>query len=105
MNRYLLAALYVMAGCAVTIPLKAQGNGEAFRGDRCRSVITNTIKVVAAHLDEENQVQDSCSLLFDDSRFAENETGTDIFSFLKAEPYHCGSLCRTSHKIRAPEKK
>ena len=47
MNRYLIAALYVMAGCAVTIPLKAQGCGESLRGERCRLIITNTVKVVS----------------------------------------------------------
>lgn len=105
MNRYLLAALYVMAGCAVTIPLKAQGNGEAFRGERCRLVITHTIKVVAVHLEEERLDQESCYLSFNDCRFIDAETGTTDFTFCKAEHYHGGSLCRTSHKIRAPEKK
>ena len=40
MNRYLIAALYVMAGCVVAVPLKVQGSPEPLRGERCRLVIT-----------------------------------------------------------------
>ena len=58
MNRYLIAALYVMAGCAVTIPLKAQGCGESLRGERCRLIITNTVKVVSVYLEEEDRVKE-----------------------------------------------
>ena len=61
MNRYLIAALYVMAGCAVTIPLKAQGCGESLRGERCRLIITNTVKVVSVYLEEEEEEQVFCS--------------------------------------------
>ena len=58
MNRYLIAALYVMAGCAVTIPLKGSGGcGESLRGERCRLIITNTVKVVSVYLEEEEEEQ------------------------------------------------
>ena len=55
MNRYLLAALYVMAGCAVSVPLKAQQHGELLKVERCRLVITHTVKVVSVCLDEETE--------------------------------------------------
>ena len=62
MNRYLIAALYVMAGCAVTIPLKAQPNGELLRGERCRLIITHTVKIVSVYIGQEEEEQDSCIL-------------------------------------------
>ena len=64
MNRYLIAALYVMAGCAVTIPLKAQGCGESLRGERCRLIITNTVKVVSVYLEEEEEEQVCLRIIF-----------------------------------------
>ena len=97
MNRYLIAALYVMAGCAVTIPLKAQGCGESLRGERCRLIITNTVKVVSVYLEEEEEEQVFCSGLPPDYFLA------DDFTFDKTVRVNIGSLCRIAHKIRAPE--
>lgn len=104
MNRYLIAALYVMAGCAVTVPLKAQGNGEALRGERCRLVITNTVKVVSVYLDEEEKEQKlSAGLPPDYFQIPVVEALADDFAFDKTVRVNTGSLCRTAHKIRAPE--
>lgn len=95
MNRYLLAALYVMAGCAVTIPLKAQESIGILKADRCRPVITNTLKVVAVYLEESEKEcdspigQPSRSGCFPVS--CECTTGVEI-----------GNLCHMTHKIRAP---
>ena len=87
MNRYLIAALYVMAGCAVTIPLKAQGCGESLRGERCRLIITNF-----------------CSGLPPDYfQIPVVEALADDFTFDKTVRVNIGSLCRIAHKIRAPE--
>lgn len=103
MNRYLIAALYVMAGCAVTVPLKAQPNGELLRGDRCRLVITDTVKVVSACLEQEEKAQKSCRLSRDTMLFAGAETNRTQKAYERRTRVHSGSLCRTSHKIRAPE--
>ena len=117
MNRYLIAALYVMAGCAVTIPLKAQGCGESLRGERCRLIITNTVKVVSVYLEEEEEEQVFCSglppdyfqipvveALADDFTFDKIvEALADDFTFDKTVRVNIGSLCRIAHKIRAPE--
>lgn len=104
MNRYLIAALYVMAGCAVTIPLKAQSGGEPLRGDRGRLIITNTVKVVAACLEEEITEQDYFSLPPEYYFFP--PVKLDRIYPVRSLSYriHSGSLCRTSCKIRAPEK-
>ena len=91
MNRYLIAALYVMAGCAVTIPLKAQGCGESLRGERCRLIITNTVKVVSVYLPP------------DYFQIPVVEALADDFTFDKTVRVNIGSLCRIAHKIRAPE--
>lgn len=104
MNRYLIAALYVMAGCAVTIPLKAQGNAESFRGERCRLVITNTVKVVSVYIEETTKEQIyTNSLLPDYFHFPKLYIYLDNFSLDTTVWVKNGSLCPTSHKIRAPE--
>ncbi|MEG0796051.1 MAG: hypothetical protein RR397_06045 [Odoribacter sp.] len=104
MNRYLIAALYVMAGCAVTIPLKAQGCSEPLRGERCRLVITNTVKVVSIYLEENDEQQAFCGLLSDYFHFPKLSFTKIDFPFNKNIAGMPGPLCRTSHQIRAPEK-
>ncbi len=103
MNRYLIAALYVMAGCAVTIPLKAQQNGELLRGERCRLVITDTVKAVSVCLEQEEKAQKACRLSADNRLFAEAGADRIQKAYERSIRVHSGSLCRTSHKIRAPE--
>lgn len=103
MNRYLLAALYVMAGCAVTVPLKAQGNGEPLRGERCRLVITNTVKVISVYLEEDEAEQVSHHSLPPDYFYLlKSEVYTAGFSFDRTVCLITGTLCRTAHRIRAP---
>ena len=100
-NRYLIAALYVMAGCAVTVPLKAQVEGASV--ERCRVVITQTVRTIAISVEqaEEKQKYDTSS--------AQNKpiaTWGDlrtVFSNSSSSGIESGTLCRTSHKIRAPE--
>lgn len=95
MNRYLLAALYVMAGCAVTIPLKAQESIGILKADRCRLVITNTLKVVAVYLEES---EEKC-----DSSTAQPSKGECFpISYEYTTGGQIGTLCHVTHKIRAP---
>ena len=102
MNRYLLAALYVMAGCAVTIPLKAQECGELLRVDRCRPMITNTLKEVISDIEDE-----ACEIISGNvSSDSFHPVLTAYSPQLWGDDAVCvriGSLCRTAHKIRAPE--
>lgn len=102
MNRYLIAALYVMAGCAVAVPLKAQTGAESLTGERCRLVITHTVKVVAVYLDEDRNQQVSCALPPDFFHFAEVFSNVSDNTFDRAECPGLGILCLTSHRIRAP---
>lgn len=103
MNRYLLAALYVMAGCAVTIPLKAQTNGEPLRGERCRLIITNTVKVVSVYIEEAQEEQEFCTLPPDYYHFPKVEFSETNYSFDRTIRINAGPLCHSAHKIRAPE--
>lgn len=107
MNRYLIAALYVMAGCAVTIPLKAQESNEPLRGERCRLMITNTVKVVSTYLEanEGESLLGLCAGILTDY-FHIPVPGCRIkdFHFKRVVRVNNGPLCRTSHRIRAPEK-
>ena len=105
MNRYLIAALYVMAGCAVTIPLKTQANGEPLRGERCRLVITITVKVISVYLDEETQGDDFCGLPPKNDPFFRSDSGNVDLKFDQTIRINAGPLCHTFHKIRAPENK
>lgn len=95
MNRYLLAALYVMAGCAVTIPLKAQESIGILKADRCRPVITNTLKVVAVYLEESEEESDSSM-----GQVADGECFPISCAYTAG--VEIGNLCHVTHKIRAP---
>lgn len=104
MNRYLIAALYVMAGCAVTIPLKAQGSSESLRGDRCRLVITNTVKAISIYMEQNEEDHDFCNSLPPDYfHFPHPEISIIDFSCDETILINAGPLCRISYKIRAPE--
>lgn len=102
MNRYLIAALYVMAGCAVAVPSKAQTGSELLTGERCRLVITHTVKVVSVYLEDDFSQQASCVLPPDFFHFAEIFSAASGDSFSRAECSKIGTLCRISHRIRAP---
>lgn len=52
MNRYLIAALYVMAGCVVAVPLKQQGNILPSEREGYGVVISNATKVISFCLDK-----------------------------------------------------
>ena len=87
MNRYLIAALYVMAGCVVTVPLKVQGNPEPLRGERCRLIVTTTVKTVSEYVgDQEADIAVHKTIFLSD--------------YGKAEQIETPAY--TSHKIRAP---
>lgn len=102
MNKYLIAALYVMAGCAVTIPLKVQGNPESLSRERCRLIITNSVKVVSVYLEEEHTKQLSNVLPPDFLHLPQLTVAAfDIF-FENLVHLEIGPLCLTSHRIRAP---
>ncbi|CCZ08333.1 MULTISPECIES: hypothetical protein [Culturomica] len=102
MNRYLIAALYVMAGCVVTVPLKVQGNPEPLRGERCRLIVTTTVKTVSEYVGDQEAEQ----LVFDlaPEYFWSPDIAVHKTIFLsdygKAEQIETPAY--TSHKIRAP---
>lgn len=91
-----------MAGCAVTIPLKAQ-HGESLRGERCRLAITHTVKVVSVCLEEESDEEVHCTLPTGSFGATANISVLHHYFFDKTVRMSLGPLCRTSHKIRAPE--
>lgn len=102
MNRYLIAALYVMAGCVVAVPLKVQGGPEFLKGERCRLVVTNTVKVVSAYLDS-NVSEQTFPDLSSDCFYVPRVKGSNLnYSFDRSILTKVGGLCSVSHKIRAP---
>lgn len=103
MNRYLIAALYVMAGCVVAVPLKVQGSPESLKGERCRLVVTNAVKVVSAYMESKDTEQMPCVLASGCFSVPEVWFSNIDFSFDTSVPIRIGTLCYSSHKIRAPE--
>lgn len=93
-----------MAGCAVTIPLKAQNGGETLRGERCRLVITNAVKIVSVYLEEEEQCQHENQILQDAASLPFANISSEDYFCGKTFSLHAGCLCRIIPSIRAPER-
>lgn len=102
MNKYLIAALYVMAGCAVAVPLKGQGSPEPLNGEKCRLIITNTVKIVSIYLNDERTPQTGTILCADSFHFPEVSVYTADLFFGESDFPKMGTLCLSSHRIRAP---
>jgi hypothetical protein len=100
-NRYLIAALYVMAGCAVTIPLKAQVDGASM--ERCRVTITQTVRTLTISEEQTEERQCYRALPAQNKLFVIHKDLHALLLMLASERIEIGKLCRTSHKIRAPE--
>lgn len=103
MNRYLIAALYVMAGCVVTVPLKVQGNILSSERGSYRLVITDTVKLVTVSVGEkaDKYVADF---------FRTNPVDLVVLSIPKCHVSvesvlsEKNAALAVSHPIRAPEK-
>lgn len=104
MNRYLIAALYVMAGCVVTVPLKVQGNPEPLRGERCRLIITAAVKTVSEYTGDREVVQAMPDLVSEYNRLPEPFFHETVFSAGYRDSECITATEYTSHKIRAPER-
>lgn len=102
MNRYLIAALYVMAGCVVTVPLKVQGNSEPLRGERCRLIITTAVKTVSEYTVDSGVVQAMPGLVSEYNRLPELFFHETVFSAGYRDTECIVATGCTSHKIRAP---
>ena len=102
MNRYLIAALYVMAGCVVAVPLKVQGSPEPLRGERCRLVITATVKVVSEYVTDQEEEHIGWELSPEYFRLPDITVDPVCFSSEYTNEERIIFPCYTSHKIRAP---
>lgn len=102
MNRYLIAALYVMAGCVVTVPLKVQGSPEPLRGERCRLIVTNTVKVVSEYVGDQEAVELAFDLAPEYFWPADVAVREFVCSLDYREEEKIVAPVYTSHKIRAP---
>ena len=102
MNRYLIAALYVMAGCVVAVPLKVQGSPEPLRGERCRLVITAAVKVVSEYVTDQEEEHIGWELSPEYFRLPDITVDPVCFSSEYTNEERIIFPCYTSHKIRAP---
>ncbi len=101
MNRRIIAALYIMAGYAVAVPLEAQTKPESLKAECFRPTITSTIKIIEEYI-EEASVQDVCGQFSDSISFQKCNAISNI-SFPNRDYRVFGqTLCCTSRKIRAP---
>jgi len=100
MNRYLIAALYVMAGCAVTVPLKAQTGEVSLGGGRCGLMMANTAKIIAVCLEQEEKDFPLSSP--DYAALPQGGFASDDSFFDKTVRIGAGTLCWRAYKIRAP---
>lgn len=103
MNRYLIAALYVMAGCVVAVPLKAQAGPDSLKGERGRLVINTAVRIVSVCLEESASEQRNSSVIAKEEYIPGFEIYKKDFSVKKSNWPASGPLCRIFHKIRAPE--
>lgn len=87
----------------MTIPLKAPESGALLRVDRCRPAITNTLKVVSVCFEENETAHDLLTGLFSEGGRFPNLAGAEHdFGNCGVNCAKTGSLCRMTHKIRAP---
>ena len=100
-NRYLIAALYVMAGCAIMVPQKAQGEGAVV--ERCRVIITQTVRTLAVSVEQSEKKQIHRTLSAQKNSIQVCGDLQTIFFISSPARIELGTLCRTAHKIRAPE--
>ena len=101
MNRYLIAALYVMAGCAVTVPLKAQVEYPVL--ERCSMIVTHAVRTIADSGKEAEERQRNGQSAYQLKQSCRNKTGKKRFVL---SDFSCDkriSLCYIVPKIRAPE--
>ena len=52
MNKYLIAALYVVAGCVATLPIGVRGGNVPVSNDSYRLLISSTEKVITVCTDK-----------------------------------------------------
>ncbi len=102
MNKYLIAALYVMAGCVVAVPLKVQGNSEPLRVERYRLILTSSVKIISSYVDDQEQEAVSWDGISDYRCMSGMIVAENPFSFVYPFNEKIGVACYTSHKIRAP---
>lgn len=102
MNKYLIAALYVMAGCVAAVPLKAQGNAEPLRGERCRLVLTATVKMAVGYAESEHAEAICLDAVagYAGAPVPADSGRTFAADCNQADKRKC--IYFTSHKIRAP---
>lgn len=103
MNRYLLAALYVMAGCVVGVPLKAQGTALTAERGGYRWVMSDTVKVIPISIDVKKSDHSSCDFICEYQDFREVVTGSKKITSSKEILSEKNTDFQISNPIRAPE--
>lgn len=104
MNRYLIAALYVMAGCVVAVPLKVQDNPVSLKVSSRYPVITNTINAVTTCIEKKVVVNHPpFYFVVDHYDFPELKVCNSEFSFVRIVLSELRTHSLASNKIRAPE--
>lgn len=53
MNKYLIAALYVVAGCVATLPINVRGGNVSVRTDCYRLLVSSTEKIITVSTEKD----------------------------------------------------
>lgn len=103
-NRYLIVALYVMAGCVVTVPLNVEGRVLPLDRGVYRLLTSDTVKIVSAYTPIRHaEPVNFAGWLPDNLYFPEITVTNCCFSSSENTLSETTSVFSRSNQIRAPE--
>ena len=79
MNKYLIAALYVVAGCVATLPINVRGGNVSVKTDCYRLLVSSTEKVVTVST-EKRSSEDFDYGDFYNQNHAKNEDTVKVYT-------------------------
>lgn len=104
MNKYLLAALYVVAGCVVTIPSGGRNESVPVGRDSYRLLISSTQKIITVALEKKSVDELAFDMFGNSGLTVIADLIADHFSYLLVALPGFGSPDVTANPIRAPGK-
>lgn len=103
MNRYIITVLYVMAGCAVSVPLNAQHGTELFRGEHLRIIVSESVDGIT--IEHVSKIKKRCKFYSSQQcdRIQKQSEELIVSHYLNIESELKTTFQYHAHKIRAPE--
>ena len=104
MNKYLLAALYVMAGCVVTMPSGTRGETVPVGTNSYRLLISSAQKIITVVVEKKSVEELTFDMFASQNLTATSNLVTDHFSYSLIELSGFNLPEVTANLIRAPGK-